>query len=241
MGAAACGAWASLTGRATPGGAWQLAQVAALFLLSAAHVSRGSAKRASVSLPRLSLLLAFGASAGVNVGSWITSALLAADACPLRRRAVDLDACGALARTLTLQACALTAGLYAAFAAAALMAPPQRGQGRHLALCVVAAGTWLLLGAQLCARLGWASQLAADVYVRLGLVVHAARIYVDTGALAERVRAEGDADVVGHAVNVVANTLQLFIRVITLLAQHLAKQKREEEEEAARKAGKKRT
>ena len=222
-----------------PGDTWVLAQVASLVLLSVAHVARSTSKRASVSLPRLSLLLAFGASAGVNVGSWVTSALLTADACPLRtsrgRSAVDIDACGALALTLTLQAFALSAGLYAAFAAAALVAPPQRGQGRSLAAAAVAAGTWLLIGAQLCSRFGVASELAADVYVRLGLLVYAGRIYFDTGALAERVRSEGDADVVGHAVNVVANTLQLFIRIITVLAEHLAKKKREEEEEEARK------
>ena len=223
-----------------------MAQIAALALLSAAHVARESAKRASVSLPRLALLLAFGASAGVNVGSWVTQALLKAEACPMRtsrgllsRATVDLDACSSLALTLTLQAFALTSGLYAAFATAALVAPPQRGEGRQLAAAVVAAGTWLLLGAQLCSRFGWASELAADVYVRVGLVVYAGRIYFDTTALAERVRAEGDADVVGHAVNIVANTLHLFIRIITVFAEHMAKKKREEEEEEARK-GKKR-
>jgi hypothetical protein len=88
--------------------------------------------------------------------------------------------------------------------------------------------------------MGWAAGLAADVYVRPGVVVYAGRVCFDTHTLAERVRAEGDCDVVGHAVSIVANTLQLFIRVIKLLAEHMAKQKREEAEAEAKKCGKKR-
>jgi FtsH-binding integral membrane protein len=213
-----------------------VAQVAALALLSIAHATRSSSKpRASVSPLRLALLLAFGASAGVNVGSWVTSALLTADACPtvtqpgglLRRAttAIDVEACSRVALVLSLQAFALTGGLYAAFAAAALLAPPS-GSGARLAASVLGVGVWLLLGAQICTRMGWASGLAADLYVRLGVVVYAGRIYFDTHTLSERVRADGDCDVVGHAVNIVANTLHLFIRVITLLAEHMAKQKR---------------
>jgi FtsH-binding integral membrane protein len=157
----------------------------------------------------------------------------------LGRPAVDLDACSHVALLLSLQAFALTAGLYVAFAAAALLSPP-RGSTAQLAATALAVGAWILFGAQFCTRMGWASDLAADVYVRLGVVVYAGRVFFDTHALAERVRAEGDCDVVGHAVNIVANTLQMFIRVIKLLAEHMAKQKkREEEEEAERK--KKRT
>jgi hypothetical protein len=238
-----------------PGDLWLVVQVVTLALNGFTHVTRSASStaakpRASVSAPRLALLLAFGAAVGVNVGSWVTSALVTADACPtvtqpaglLRRGAttVDLEACSRVALVLSLQAFALTGGLYAAFAAAALLAPPRGGSGAQLAASALAVGAWLLLGAHVCTRMGWAAGLAADVYVRLGVIVYAGRVYFDTHTLAQRVRTEGDCDVVGHAVSIVANTLQLFIRVIKLLAEHMAKQKREEAEAEAKKRGEKR-
>ena len=45
-----------------------------------------------------------------------------------------------------------------------------------------------------------------------------------------RVRTEGDCDVVGHAVTIVGNILNLFIRVVTLLAEQTAAEKQRKEE-----------
>jgi hypothetical protein len=42
------------------------------------------------------------------------------------------------------------------------------------------------------------------------------------------VRASGDADVVGHAVNITAGALHMFIRLVTILAEAKAAEKQKE-------------
>lgn len=235
---------ATLTGHVVPGDTWYLLQVGSIALIGWCHNRRAdtssrAAKRAVVSPSRLALLCLFGLAAGVNIGSWVYSALLTADACPRRqsffgRSVVDSGACVDAALALCTQAFVLTAGLYGAFAAASLYAPlAGSGSGRasaQLLASALAVGAWVLLGSQLCMRMGWSAGLATDVYVRLGVLVYAVSTYMDTRKLAERVRAEGDCDVVGHAVTIVGNILNLFIRVITVLAEMSASQQQREEE-----------
>jgi len=229
----------TLTGLTAPGDVWYLLQVVSITLIGWFHNRRRPSKQVTVSPTRLALLCLFGLSAGVNAGSWVYSALLTADACPRRptlfgRSVVDSVACANAALALCTQAFVLTAGLYAAFAAASFAAPlAGSGSGRATAQLIATAlaiGTWVLLGSQLCMRMGWSTGLATDIYVRVGVLVYAVSTYMDTRKLAERVRTEGDCDVVGHAVTIVGNILNLFIRVVTLLAEQTAAEKQRKEE-----------
>ena len=234
------------------GAGWTLSQVLLLALIAATHTARGSGAR-GVSLPRMGLLLAFGACAGVNVGSWVAAAMEQAGACPRRRETTaasrlaraaglhtampfDMERCAAESAALSLQAFALTAGLYVSFALAGLLAS-RRDVARVAAVLLPLC--WIVFGVQLCAAFGLAGVGLADaLYIRLGLLVYAGRVFVDTSEVAARVRDTGDADVVGHAVDITAGALHMFIRIITILAELKAKEEEREqkkEEEQRRK------
>ncbi len=219
-------------------------QVLLLLAVSATHASRNGKVR-GVSWPRVGLLLGFGVCAGVNVGSWVAVAMETAGACPrvapptstvgrLARAAglydalpVDTARCAAESTALCLQAFALTAGLYVTFAVAGMLAA--RRDVRNFASLLLPLG-WVVFSAQVCAALGIASGDFADLlYVRLGLLVYAGFVLVDTAKVAEQVRDTGDADVVGHAVSITAGALHLFIRLVTILAEIKAEQKKEAE------------
>ena len=221
-----------------------------LVLIGALHTGRDTRGPAAVSPSRLGLLLAFGGCAGVNVGSWVTTAMETAGACPALpvtgtaarlARAAGLDVpvqydmvrCAAESAALTHTAFALTAGLYVSFAVAGLLASRRdvaRVAGVLLPLC------WIIFGAQLCAALGFAAGGLADaLYIRLGLLVYAGRVFVDTSEVAARVRDTGDADVVGHAVNITAGALHMFIRIITVLAEMKGQEEERKREEERRK------
>ena len=245
------GASATLRGAVSAGTLWSLAQVVLLAAISATHSARGVAR--GISLPRVGLLFAFGACAGVNVGSWVAQALQTAGACPrvsatsptarLARAAglhahmpFDLERCTADAAALSAQAFALTAGLYAAFAAAGLFT--SRADAHRVASLLLPL-TWIVFGAQLCAALGFGGASLADtLYVRLGMLVYAGRVFVDTSAVAARVRDTCDSDVVAFAVDITSGALHLFIRLVTLLAEYKAKEeveKQQKEQELRRK------
>jgi FtsH-binding integral membrane protein len=65
------------------------------------------------------------------------------------------------------------------------------------------------------------------MYVQMGLVIYCVKVYVDTEEIYERVR-KGDRDVISHSLKIFFNFLQIFIRIITILAKIAAENDKEE-------------
>ena len=75
-------------------------------------------------------------------------------------------------------------------------------------------------------RIGWTSHESFDlIYVRGGLVAFVLKVGVDVQIIIEKAES-GDRDVVSHALTMVLNFLNIFIRVIVQLAK-LSKKKKE--------------
>lgn len=165
---------------------------------------------------RTIIFAAFAYCAGVNVGTWIEYSLAISRMCGASfwDRLRGLPPC-TIVHPLVKSAFLLSAGLYAGFTVAALFSKP----GWRMRLgSIVSAGLWVLFGTYLLARLGWIDDLTFDLlYIRGGLVIYAMKVLVDTEIICDKARA-GDWDVLGQAIGTLLNFLEVFIRVLEMLA-----------------------
>ena len=182
-------------------------------------------------LLRFGLFAGVAYSAGLNVGTWIHKALQESGACPgpgwswfpdadflLRwSGGMNSKSCGMLNPMIT-SAFSYTAGIYFCFSAAALL-----GNRNNKILMYVSsilfAGSWVMWGSYLLARFGLASDAVFDaVYIKLGLVLYSLKVWFDTYAMVGEIESSSDVDVLNLALSALLNFLQIFIRVIQLLA-----------------------
>lgn len=111
----------------------------------------------------------------------------------------------------------ITAAIYGCFFVAGLLAPTENifwlASFVQIGVLALTAQYWL-------ARLGFGPFLHSFdlIYVQVGLVIYSVKVAVDTAMIKIKYES-GDRDVVSHALTQLTNILQLFIRIITILAE----------------------
>jgi hypothetical protein len=111
----------------------------------------------------------------------------------------------------------ITGAIYGCFFIAGLLAPTENifwlASFVQVGVLALTAQYWL-------ARFGFGPFLRTFdlVYVQIGLVIYSVKVAVDTAMIKTKYWS-GDRDVVSHALTQLTNILQLFIRVITILAE----------------------
>jgi hypothetical protein len=182
-------------------------------------------------LIRFGLFSGVAYSAGLNVGTWVHKALQESGACPgpgwswlpdadfLLRWSGGLrsQSCGML-NPMIMNAFVYTAGIYFCFAAAALLGN-RNGRTLMYVSSIIFAGSWVMWGTYALSRFGFASDAVFDaVYVRAGLVLYSLKVWYDTTRLVDEIESSSDVDVLNLALSAMLNFLQIFIRVIQLVA-----------------------
>jgi FtsH-binding integral membrane protein len=234
-----CAAWGAnmhLNGGPLRGGDEMLfVQIACVFLLGIGEVSASGVKGISAWRAVVFFVCCF--AAGLNAGTWVWNAAQVAGLCKgngsemfrsfdiLSLMHNNVHNCPAFDEMLY-SAFVLTALCYACFFLTAILAPPGRAQ--YLAP-LVTCGIFILSGTYWLSRIfGFMGSDGFDVmYVQMGLVIYCVKVYVDTEEIYERVR-KGDRDVISHSLKIFFNFLQIFIRIITILAKIAAEKDKKE-------------
>ena len=236
---AAIGVRGHFNGTIPGGDMMYLAQVVCIILLGISWHS--SQVYSGISWWRFVVMIVCCLAAGANVGTWIQKAFEEIGICQgqgfhsvpdqdwigqwLSSSGSGANCAGALGTQLVWQALALSSVLYSAFAVAGLLAY-NAGIKVFWMLALLQCAFWIMTFSYWFTRFGWTSHESFDlIYVRGGLVAFVLKVGVDVQLIIEKAE-NGDRDVVSHALTMVLNFLNIFIRVIVQLAG-LSKKKKE--------------
>lgn len=214
------GAHLHTTGEVNGGEHMTIAQLVLASLLAATSYGNGTD---GVSFGRLILFIGFAFCAGTNVGTWVESALTEAGFCHtseselLTRIYRELNLNCDVTHSFVNEALQVTAAIYAAFSISAFVMPTRT-------LVYVGAfsaiGIMCLWADYLLAQLGFSvfNSVLLLKHLKLGIVIFGAKTAWDTHMILEDYDM-GRRDVLNHAVEALINFLNLFIRVIKLMAE----------------------
>jgi hypothetical protein len=189
---------------------------------------------------RFALFAAVAFAAGLNVGTWVQKALQELGYCAGQgwSSIPNIDFLGRWLGRASVNTCSMThplvktaflytTGIYASFSVAALVGSRNNRWLMYVGSLVLA-GSWIMWGTYILARMGVVADKVFDaVYVKAGLVLYALKTWYDTYVMASEIESSDDPDVLNLALNQLLNFLQIFIRVVSLLAD--AKKKKEKE------------
>jgi FtsH-binding integral membrane protein len=179
-----------------------------------------------ISFWRGSVYLMCAFAAGLNVGTWVLYAAQENGLCDgtgwsflpdtdwlqkLQGRQCELF------EELVFSSFLLTAGTYICCFVAALVAPS--GQAKFFAP-IIACSLFIMSLTYWASRIfGWMGTDGFDIiYVQFGLIVYCIKVFVDTQIIYERV-ANGERDVISHAIVIFFNILHMFIRIVQVVAR----------------------
>jgi FtsH-binding integral membrane protein len=150
----------------------------------------------------------------VNTGSWIELSLKTAFG---PQYAVTVD------DPLVYEAYMLSAILFGIFTVAGMIATPGM---LFICILVVGVGSFISFWTWIGAIFGLVSLLTIEtVVIRGGIAMFSAYILLDTYVIYQQAKA-GVRDVVSHAITLLTDFLQLFVRIVYLLAKSKLKEKK---------------
>lgn len=188
---------------------------------------------------RFVVLMACALCAGVNMGSWMQGTLMQNKLCyetgwngvADKNWLHDMIADGIppkcdITNTIILEAFELTAMIYSGFVLAAVLAPTKSLfwliSFVQVSLLALTAQYWL-------SRLGFTFFVNTFdlVNVRCGIALFAIKTAVDTQIIISKHDSETDRDIVSHALTMMMNFLNLFVRIVRILGTMAAKAKKD--------------
>ena len=237
--AAAIGVKGHFSGTIPGGDLMYLIQVISVIVLGFSWHS--SQKYSGISWWRFAVMIVCCLAAGANVGTWIQAAFEEMGICQgsgwsaipdqdwlgsfFSLSGKGANCSGNAGTQLVWQALGLTSVLYSSFAFAGFLAH-KKGIKLFWMASLFQCAFWILSFSYWFTRMGWTSHESFDlIYIRGGLVVFVLKTCFDVQGIIEKSES-GDRDVVSHSLTMVLNFLNLFIRVITLLAKMAANGKK---------------
>ena len=232
---AAVGANFHLKGYCHASTMWTIAQIICIFAITALK------DNVQMALLRFCSFLALSFSAGVNVGSWIHSALQETGFCHGSglKYFPDIDGIAKMFRGsssaylkickpdvmngMVLEAFLMSLGIYAAISLTTYMSS-SRNYARYGN--ILSMSMWVLFGSQILFYFNFiGQQFFEDIYVKFGLAVYCVKIMFDAEVTADQAQT-GDIDVLSRSVDATMNFLHVFIRVITIMKDSQKKKNR---------------
>lgn len=195
---------------------WYFTQAVLVFII---HLMQGS----EYTKVRFSFFFGLCFAAGVNVGSWIHVALQETGFCrypELYEYSQDryLGMCKpSVMNGFVLEAFMLTFGTYCAIVISTVFSKT-RNMLRYGSW--ISAGLWVVFGTYVLHYFGFMGHEMFDaIYIKFGLALFAVKVLYDTEVTMEEAVQQGNKfDVLNHAVSAVLNFLNMFIRILKILA-----------------------
>jgi len=208
LAAAAFGSKLHLEGTISGGFVMTLLQIVFLVAIGLTQYSASTQGYKDGGSPlRYGLFFAFAFCIGTNVGTWIEFGSMQAFG---RHYALSLR------DELVMEAFILSALLFGIFTVAGFLAT---NNTLFISLVVVGVGSMITFWTSLATLFGLVSFLAFEaVYIKLGLVMASAYVLLDTWRILQQAKA-GVHDVITHAITILTDFIQMFIRVLYLLSK----------------------